>query len=220
MQKLRLRLAVPLTAGQIRAARRLRNHVEAWKVNDATVRRLDERFPGFGYSAVLVKTVFVNTVYGTGIRDYRRVTDHLKKTLDKMDLRTAGPELVERLARVPKMRVKFWSFASKFAHLFVNSERFPIQDKYAEKSLEFHLGRANLNRRKSRYLAFVENLKRLRALAGVRCQTRELDHYLWLSEAYRIWRKGGKSRINREAMSLFERRSADLKYLPTSPRQQ
>lgn len=215
-----IHLAVRLTDEEVEAARKIHEGVRVWKVEDKAIEQLRERFPGFGERAALLKVVVLNTVYGARIFDYRRVTDHVKKTLAETDLRTAGPELVERLAWVPGMGRRLHVFASKFAHLFINNpERFPILDVYAEKSVKFHLGRGNfVRRRRSRYKAFAKNFEKLRSLARVKCTTRQLDHYLWLSGLYRTWRRNRKTRINKDVRRLFaqpsRRESAYLARLP------
>jgi hypothetical protein len=84
------------------------------------------------------------------------------------------------------------------------------------------LGKKNMvNRPGHPYLAFVENLVRLRAAAGLTCSTRDLDHYLWVAGEYRAWRKNRNARINVEIRGLFNSPSpgckADLRaMLPAS----
>jgi hypothetical protein len=96
------------------------------------------------------------------------------------------------------------SFAAKFAHFFIDSERFPIMDSYAVWMVKYHLGWKNCLRDANRsYTAFVENLRRLREAAGLNVKSRELDRYLWLAGQYRQWRKNLKSQINSELAALF-----------------
>lgn len=92
--------------------------------------------PGISAADTLVKVAVVNALYFTNVFALVRVADHFAGVLARHDLANAGPELVEELARVPqggsesrpKQRL---SLAAKFAHFFVDEDRFPIYDKYA-----------------------------------------------------------------------------------------
>ena len=57
---------------------------------------------------------------------------------------------------------KHLSFASKFAHFFIDMERFPIYDFFSLKMVAYHLGRQELTRNTAHpYQAFIENINRL-----------------------------------------------------------
>ena len=97
------------------------------------------------------------------------------------------------------------SFASKFAHFFIDRERFPIMDKYAAEMVGLHLGRKDAVRdAKHPYVAFCQNLIVLRSLARLNCSTRELDHYLWIAGEHRAWFRNSKAQINVELRHLSE----------------
>jgi hypothetical protein len=97
------------------------------------------------------------------------------------------------------------SFASKFAHFFIDMERFPIYDSYAVKMVAYHLGRHGQDRKTEYpYKAFIEDLHRLRNNARLSCTARELDHYLWLAGLYQVWLRDPDSPINIEVKKLFE----------------
>jgi len=211
------RLAVPLLPTQIAAAERLHARSRQWKVSDGALHALAKRFPDFGDEAVVLKSVAINALYGTNIFAITRMAEHAKGVIAKTDLASVGPELVERLAALPKTASQkkprlYFSFASKFAHFFIDAERFPILDNYAAKTLAFHLGDKNLVKRPGHpYLAFVENLLRLRAAASLTCSTRELDHYLWVAGEYRAWGGRPNAKINVEMRNLFQAPSTDDK---------
>jgi hypothetical protein len=219
-----MHLAVPLTADQIKIAGRLSGMLEQASENDRALVALAERFPGFDADATLLKVVTLNALYGTRVYAVNRMARHVQALLTSTDVAGAGPELVEKLARPlasrpdEKPRV-YVSFASKFAHFFIDAERFPILDSYAEWMIEFHLGKDNLVRDPSRYAAFVQNLANLRTLVGWTGTNRELDDYLWFAGQYREWRRGGK--INAEAQRLFDNPppsvGAELESLPFFP---
>jgi hypothetical protein len=205
-----MRLAIPLTADQIRIAGRLSGMLEQGMVNDHALVALAERFPGFDADAALLKVVTLNALYGTRIYPVNRMAQHVQAVLSGDEVASAGCELVERLARLPPSRPdeklrSYVSFASKFAHFFIDAQRFPILDSYAEWMVGLHLGKPNLVRDPhSRYAAFVQNLARLRALVGWNGTNRELDDYLWFAGQYWEWRRNPKGQINAEAQRFFE----------------
>ena len=102
----------------------------------------------------------------------------------------ADVDFVKKLATLPNIKRKHISFASKFAHFFIDEERFPIYDSYAVKMVAYHLGEQGLVRDTDNpYKAFVANFHQLKQVAGLECTTRELDHYLWLAGMFRKWQK-------------------------------
>jgi hypothetical protein len=83
-------------------------------------------------------------------------------------------ELVERLAFLPKSQerqrqMNHLSFASKFAHFFVDTELFPIYDSFAAKMLIHHLGsaRAISDGAHPYRVAFITNFKTVKERAAV-----------------------------------------------------
>jgi hypothetical protein len=212
-----VRLAVPLSPAQIAAAERLHARSRQWRVSDDALHALAQRFPDFGDEAVVLKCVAINALYGTNVFAITRMAEHVKGVIAKTDLASAGPKLVEQLAALPKTAGQkkarlHLSFASKFAHFFIDPGRFPILDNYAVKTLVFHLGEKNLVKRPGHpYMAFVENLLRLRTAASLTCSTRELDHYLWVAGEYRAYREKPNAKINVEMRSLFQAPSTDDK---------
>lgn len=127
----------------------------------------------------------------------------------------ADAALVERLAALPKTPAqsvarRHFSFASKFAHFFIDRERFPIYDSHADGMVAYHLGRKEREKDPEHpYRAFVKNLHTLRERAGITCSAAELDRYLWLAGLYRAWRHNAKSQINIEVARLFESPSSE-----------
>jgi hypothetical protein len=219
-------LAVILTNAQIEVAGRLYRRLPQWQASEAALAALADKFPGFSDDAVLLKAVAINGLYGTKVLALPRMAVHAKRVIEKNDLRKAGLEFVEEIARLPaseeqRANRRYHSFAAKFAHFFVDPERFPVMDNYAVGTVRFHLGsreyRQNLERP---YVAFVENLQRLKDLAGLSVTNRELDHYLWIAGEYRAFRKNPKAKISGEVKRLFtapsESVSADLASLMPS----
>ena len=206
-------LAVPLTRRQLQAAERLHSRMKQWHVADAALRQVAERFPGFDATACLVKVVSLNGLYGTNLYAIHRMAAHIT---DVMSLSGVGPDvdLVEQIARVPKTATDskqrhHRSFGSKFCHFFVDAARFPIMDSFAVQTLQRHLGRRNIIRDDARrYGAFVENLRTLRQLSGLRPSTQELDRYLWIAGAIHARQRDPNVPLNAELAAMMVRPSA------------
>ncbi len=205
-----MKLAVPLSQQQIEAAMRLQATLDQWSATDEALEALAKRFPDFDPPSTLLKTVAINALYGTNVYAHIRMARHVGDVLAKTDCAAAGPELVERLAALPKAEGqksdrRFHSFGSKFAHFFVSSDRFPIMDSYAAEMVRHHLGRNNYVVDWGRpYMAFVQNFQTLMSLASLKCGNREFDNYLWIAGQYRKWRRIPKAQINAELRALFE----------------
>ncbi len=191
-----------LTTDQLSAATRLHSRLASWKATDAALDRLAQRVPEFDLTACLIKAASVNQLYGTNVYALTRVGAHVAEVMAQPD----RDDLVERLAAVPtdcKVR-RHLSFASKFAHFFVDKDRFPIFDSHAARGLRHHLDGTRLPYDDPpAYADYVEAMGALTALSGVECSGRELDRYLWLSGLYRAWRRNARAKINVEARDLF-----------------
>jgi len=209
-------LAVMLTTAQIEAAKRLHERLPQWMTSDAALNALAERFPGFSDEAVLLKAVTINSLYGTNVLAIYRMAVHIKQVIEKSDLSMAGPELVEEIALLPPSEGELaarrhHSFAAKFAHFFINSERFPVMDSYAIKMVRFHLGLGNYKESKEQpYSAFVENLRNLKTVAGLDVPNSDLDRYLWIAGEYGAFRKNAKAQISVEVRQLFTNPPANI----------
>ncbi|MDB5386679.1 MAG: hypothetical protein JWM11_2325 [Planctomycetaceae bacterium] len=210
------KLAVQLVSSQIEAAERLYQRQKPWQLSNAALYRLKDCCPGFDHEETLLKVVAINALYGTNLYALVRMAEHICKTLKGKDLNAEGPELVEMLACLPassdeKKSRHHASFASKFAHFFVDSESFPIMDSIAVEMLKHHLGQGQWQKDSKRpYLAFVANIERLRQRSGIDCTNSELDRYLWLAGLFRRWDNPKDGKINREASILFANQSPDV----------
>ena len=88
--------AVPLKMSQIEAAARLPSKMPEWQASDRTPEALRDRFPELSDSAVLLKTVAINALYGTNLLALSRMASHVKKVLDEVgkdNLASAGLRL-------------------------------------------------------------------------------------------------------------------------------
>ena len=208
-------LAVPLTMSQIEAANRLHGELLQWKATDKALHALKERFPEFDMDASLLKVVAINQLYGTNVYAVVRMAEHVSEVMCQSGTMD-DVELVDEIATLPDM--KHTSFASKFAHFFIDEERFPIYDSYVVKMLAYHLGAQEFVRDAGNpYKAFAANFHQLKQAAGLQCTTRELDHYLWLAGMYRKWKAKPGAHIGNEVALLFgshlDEIDADLKVL-------
>src|SRR5689334_2551341 len=89
---------VPLLHSQIEAASRLHARLEGWRITDNALGQIRDRFPGFDKESCLVKSVAVNTLYGTQVLAIVRMARHVHETLSHCDTSTVGIDLVEQLA--------------------------------------------------------------------------------------------------------------------------
>jgi hypothetical protein len=177
-------LAVPLSLEQIDVANSLHARSERWRHVDQALDQLRDALPGFRPEITLVKAVAINALYGTNVLAISRVAEHVTEVLEHTDVATAEPALVEELAAVPQgggeqRPRRRHSFASKFAHFFIEPVRFPIFDRYAADMVRLHLGQARAIQDPERpYFAFVANVETLERTIGFRGSRRELDRYL------------------------------------------
>jgi hypothetical protein len=200
----------PLTAENIRAALRLYERLPDWGVTDHALAALAVAFPGFTPEAVLLKAAAINQLYATQVWDIGGMYAHVLDVFGSPWQHLAPADLVKRLAAVPGRT--HTSFAAKFCHFFIDQERFPIYDFYADWMVRWHLGRRQAASEPTHaYRAFLTNLYALRKRDQIVCTSRELDRYLWIAGQYRWWkRKGAAAGTNTELRKrLFERGATD-----------
>ena len=201
-------LAVPLSIAQIEAANRLHGKLLQWQVTDRALHILQENLPEFDIEATLLKVAAINQLYGTNVYAVVRMARHVTEVMRDVS-GTEDADLVEQLASLAGRKHR--SFASKFAHFFIDMERFPIFDSYAAKMVAYHLGSHGQVRDSTHpYKAFVENIHRLKRFAGLSYTTRELDRYLWLAGLYQGWCRNADSQINAEVAEMFKAPSSEI----------
>jgi len=132
--------------------------------------------------------------------------------------RPAGTEIpagwpAGRVSRGGNLRNHRQFVTDEDALAFVGAvERFPILDSYAEKMVRLHLGRANCARdEEHRYMAFVENVRRLKELADWQGPNRALDRYLWLAGQAHAYAKNSSIVMGGEIRQLLENPPEDAK---------
>jgi hypothetical protein len=158
--------------------------------------------PGFSHGECLIKASAINQLYGTNVYALARMAKHLAGVM----ARPRGDDLVEQLGTLitdgkPRRHL---SFASKFAHFFIDKERFPIFDSYANERLRFHVaGVALPTDDPPAYVDYVAAHNALITLCGLACSGRELDRYLWIAGLHRAWSRNPRAQINVEVRTLF-----------------
>lgn len=202
-----LKLEHPLLQNQIDAAVKIRERLQGRKSSYKALKALSNKFPGFGPEDCLLKSVAVNSIYGTNVLAIVRVADHVKQVFSKHDLSKVDPaELVKELAnsegegKRPRIHT---SFASKFCHFFVSADRFPIYDDAACKALRLHFKDPV---QKHKYDDFSSCIEKLKKSAGNGYDTCTIDDYLWLTGMYMRWSKSKdkkNSKVNADLSALF-----------------
>ena len=204
-------LSLPLSQDQIEAAACLYTRFHGWDVSDKALRCLKDAIPGLEPEAVLLKVVAVNALYYTNVMAIARMAEHVSRIVQRTgpdDFTVATVEEVARLPSAPGQKYdrRFPSFASKFAHFFIDEERFPIYDYYAVKMVERHLGKGNRKVDRERpYAAYVENLDTLLRESGVKASMKQLDCYLWVAGQHAEWLRNKQVPISAEMRRLFEK---------------
>lgn len=196
---------------------RLHQRMTGWRTTDAALSQLATTNPSFDEASCLLKSVAVNALYGTQIRAIVRMAGHVRTVVSKTNLSAAGSELVEKIAAMPARRGEtertFLSFAAKFCHFFIDTDRFPIYDDAARFMLRYHLGGAYQPSKEKLYHAFSDAFTRLRLLASLD-QGRDLDRYLWIAGMYSRWlrqRTKEKPLVNAELLTVFRKPATEDK---------
>lgn len=196
---------LPLSKVQITAANWLHGRLSQWKKSDDALVMLKRKLPEFDGPTTLLKVAAINTLYGTNVFAVVKMAEHVTSVMANENLKMVGPEFVDRLAafRINGKTKMFRSFASKFAHFFIDAERFPIWDKYSVRMVKRHLGPAPKSKDKGVYESFAERFNELKDSAGHTGCGRELDRYLWLA-GIRLAMRKGRTDVNVEVREMFE----------------
>lgn len=200
----------PVLASQVTAAAQIFNdRLTGAATAERALQRLAEVMPHHDQESVLVKVATLNQLYGTNVYAVVRMADHI------VTVWTSNPDwtygTVEEIADLPpageqRIARHHRSFASKFAHFFVDADRFPLLDSYAATMLRFHLGKgAPPAKTTLAYGTYADAFFRLRGESGLQCRVVELDKYLWLAGQHRTFAAGGKAanRLSPEVRTLF-----------------
>lgn len=187
----------PLSPHLVRAACDLHATLVPWHRSDEALLAIKAGVQGFSPAATLAKIAAVNALFYTNVFALVRVAEHFSGVLARADLGTAGPDLVDALADVPRggterRKVRRLSLAAKFAHFFIDEDRFPIYDRHAVRMVARHAGTsvASLD---GNFAAFTAAFNALATGAGIVKQRRRLDRYLWIQGQYEEWKTRGNA---------------------------
>jgi hypothetical protein len=201
---------IPLTRAQVDLAGDLYERMETWCAVDDALENLGAHFPGFDYQSVLLKSAAINALYHVRVFGIERVAKHASDVLSLMsqrEIQEAGPQLVVELSQPPpevgKEQKAYRSFASKFAHFFINRNRFYIFDKYVAIAMRRHLKTRSFPRIEQDYERFFTASKALKSSCDGDTTPAEMDRYLWLCGQYREWQKNNDTKLNAEVRELF-----------------
>lgn len=195
----------PLTIEMIETANKIYSQLNDWQAIDRALFMLRENLPGFSFEEILLKANAVNTLYGTYVYATWKAAKHIYSLMKNIEPENVEIELVEEMAKIPETNRRFTSFASKFSHFFINEEKFPIKDSFAENMIRYHLGSKNLSHFQDRpYYEYYTNITNLKQLFAYKGSNRTFDRYLWLAGQYKEWKeKNNKAEINTEVRLFF-----------------
>jgi hypothetical protein len=206
----------PVTKMQIDAALGMHRRLKQWRLSDEALNTLRDKMPGWDDEASLLKSVAVNSLYGTNVLAIIKMAQHVSSVF-KTAKKPFSDTLVAKIAfldlkdgKRPRNHV---SFASKLCHFFVDEERFPIYDTAACETLKYHLGR-NYQVEEEQYAAFRKNIQLLTDASNITANGRELDRYLWIAGMYSRWKRSkpkSKPMVNAELLKTFRLPEAEDK---------
>jgi len=210
-----MKLSVPLTETQVVAAGRIHNELEQWKAADRVLEELaDTMRSNTRLTQVLLKAAALNQLYRTNVFNLHPMAQHIVQVFSQEYQSDDDCLLVESIAYLEASGKHHQSFASKYCHFFVDSERFPLFDGYVRKMVRKYLGRGNYRCKTTdeTYRNFYADLKTLRDRISFSPKVRELDRYLWLRGQWETFDdKGDKAPIAVEVKDLFKSRDSDAR---------
>lgn len=201
----------------VAAAVRIFERIPRAKEHDDILRRAGSEFSVRTYTDVLARIILLNQLYGTRLLAVGRMAEHICALKFNGASRSEWVEAIACLGDVEggDIRRRMLSFASKYAHFFIDPGYFHISDDAAREVLARHWRSTATEARGWDYTAFNAKAEALRLESGLP-DDRTLDRYLWVTGMYlRSQRPKTGHRINRNlAIALADRASAkDLKVL-------
>jgi hypothetical protein len=178
------RLAIPIESARVAAAVQLFSRMPSVARSEGALVRLAKAMPEFDIASTLVKVAAVNQIYATNLYAVYRMAERIAEVYANTPEWTYAT--VDKVAALPaaqnqKRSRRHLSFASKFAHFFVDRSRFPLLDRHALRAVGFHLSRQLFPGDViPSYEAFAREVVRMREEAGLDCSLSEFDKYLWL----------------------------------------
>jgi hypothetical protein len=207
------RPARPIERTRVAAAVQLFSRMPAVTRSEEALVRLAKAMPDFDIPSTLVKVASVNQIYATNLYAVYRMAARVAE----VHANTPGWTFatVDEVAALPpgenqKRPRRYLSFASKFAHFFVDRSRFPLLDQHALRAVGFHLGRQLFpGEAIVSYEAYAREVVRMREEAELDCSLSDFDKYLWLLGQWLLMQSQSKqtAQLGSEVRSIFRKAS-------------
>ncbi len=201
----------------ITASELLWERLEDFRRSDRALYALQGCFPSFDTESTLLKVLALSSVDGDKSSSGVSLANRIHILLSHADVSRCGPELVDALAATAiefgKSSNGGVGFASRFAHFFVDGERFPILDAWSERALEWLIERPLQGAPgESRYARFARDFAWVAGALRL-TRRRELAHWLWIAGQYRAWTRNRRTPMHRSVRALFESGPQELEHL-------
>ncbi len=216
---------MPLEHAQIEASDRLWNRLDEVRQADRALVSLAGSLNTFDGPSTLLKVLALHPIDTSKTHVGHPLARQISELLKHVDTRRCGLEVVDALAEVADRHGKSsydgLGFGSRFAHHFIDSERFPVLDAWSERALQALLGGELLGAPgDSRYARFALSFEHVAVPLALN-RRRRLGRWLWLAGQYRAWLGNPRTAIQREVRELFEGAPEELaQLLPTELRVQ
>lgn len=194
----------PILPDQILAAVEIRNYLAGWGAANGVLASLARMMPTHDFESALAKAAVLNQLYFTNVMAVFRMGKHIEALANAGVFIEEDPvEVVRAIAALDgeDSKRKHWVFGAKYAHFFIDPDRYPVYDRLAADTLLFHTGeRVAIGERENPYREFYERLLAVKEASGLSAASfAAIDSYLWLTGCYRQWlRRGEKAQINVE----------------------
>lgn len=203
----------------VRAAQAIFARMPNAQQHDAILGKAKSAFAASDFADTLARVTLLDALYATKLMARSRMAEHIA-SLGDLNRWASDNCLVETIARLPpkhrwshegvvvesdvagereKQRC-FKSFASKYAHIFVDDARFHILDDAAVRMIATHTSSTLTAARAWSYAEFNRRAEAVRIGSNLAAD-RSLDRYLWVTGMRYRHRAGGTA--NNELVSAF-----------------
>lgn len=197
--------------------------------HDEILHRAYVAFPSSNYADTFARVILLDALYATRLMARSRMAAHIA---ERGDLRNwKGKKcLVDVIAKLPPPKTKaapdaereavrkkdrtHKSFASKYAHIFVDEERYHILDDASVRMIAWHTGSTLKAAKTWTYEQFNSRAEAVREASNL-APGRSLDRYLWVAGMYYRHRAGGH--VNAELVGAFNDRKSRQDLLLIEP---
>ncbi len=206
-----------LEHAQIEAADRLWSRLDDVRQADRALASLQGSLSTFDGPSTLLKVLALHPIDTSKTHVGHPLAREISELLKHVDTQRCGLEVVDALAAVADRHGKSsydgLGFASRFAHHFLDSERFPVLDAWSERALQALLGGELLGAPgDGRYARFARSFAHVAGPLALN-RRRRLGRWLWLAGQCRAWLANPRTAIQREVRELFERAPEDVAQL-------